>query len=87
MDTEWLPPIPSPEPEARIQVELTERELVALINRLVPHNTWMKRQSNRVVRETFEGGVPEAQELADQLTNQLIRAHDDRTDPRWVQRR
>jgi hypothetical protein len=85
MDSEWIIPPPN-SPEGRVRIELTESELVALISRCVPLNTWMRQQSNRVVRLTFKGGLPEAQEVADQITHQLIRAHDQMNNPNWRRR-
>jgi ubiquinone biosynthesis protein COQ9 len=86
MDSEWIVPPPS-QPEARIRLELTENELRALINRLVPANTWMKAKSDQLIESTFPGGWVAADRAADRLTDQLIRAHDHRHDGRWMSKR
>lgn len=61
--------------ESKIDVSLTQRELAALVHRLVPEGTWMGAQAARVVGETFET-EEEAQQAADEVTMRLIRLHD-----------
>lgn len=79
--------IPPPDhPEALFRIELGETELRALINRLVPEGTWMKARSAILIRKDYADDPAKAEELADQFTRLLIRAHDARTDPGWVRR-
>lgn len=85
MELEWLPPKPATPTEALIRVELTETELRAIINRLVPEGTWMKVRSASLIRQV-DGDQSKADETADEITDMLIRAHDDQNDPRWRRR-
>jgi uncharacterized protein YqfA (UPF0365 family) len=72
-DPEWLPRSVT-EPEIRIQ--LSQSELAALIHRLVPVDTWMSHRSAKVIQETFGGDADRARRVADQVTERLIRIHD-----------
>ena len=58
-----------------LRFELKRSELAALIHRLVPPDTWMGQRSQQVILETF-GDAARAAEVADQVTESLIRAHD-----------
>jgi hypothetical protein len=58
-----------------LRFELKRSELAALIGRLVPRETWMGSQAQRVMVETF-GDAAIASQVADQITESLIRIHD-----------
>jgi hypothetical protein len=85
MDIEQIIPPPG-QPEARFRLELTETELVAVINRLIPEGTWLKGRSAILIRQVFAEDPAGATRLADEVTHMLVRAYDNRTDPRWVRR-
>jgi hypothetical protein len=67
----------APPEEQTFTLQLTQRQLAALINRLVPADTWMGRQSARVVKETFSS-PEEAARVADEATMKLIYVHDEK---------
>jgi hypothetical protein len=62
--------------EPRMRIELSQSELAALIHRLVPTDSWMGKQSDRVFREIFGGDLERANLVADRVTHTLIRIHD-----------
>jgi hypothetical protein len=72
-DPEYLPRIVT---EPRMRFDLSQSELAALIHRLVPVDTWMSHRSAKVIQETFGGDADRARRVADQVTEQLIRIHD-----------
>lgn len=67
----------APRQEPRVRFELTQRELAALIHRLVPADTWMGQQSSQVISKTFNGDAEAASRVADRVTAELIQIHDD----------
>lgn len=67
----------APSREPHVRFELTQSELAALIYRLVPADTWMGERSSRVISKTFNGDTEEARRVADRVTAELIRVHDD----------
>lgn len=82
MNIEQVVP-PSGQPEACFRLELTETELVALINRLIPEGTWLKGRSAILIRDIFAHDPAEATRLADGVTHALVAAYDRRTDSQW----
>lgn len=62
------------DPDVRIQV--SKRELAALIWRLVPEGTFMGDRAAHVMHMTFPGGALEADMVADKIADSLIRIYD-----------
>jgi hypothetical protein len=68
-------PLPQLPDDPMLTIQLKRSELAALIGRLVPQDTWMGMRSRKVMLETF-GDAARASDVADKITNDLIRIHD-----------